>query len=535
MKNVFLPEWQAGDELKASDLNAVVAAVSMLEQMTAGTNAVPAMNCVRKEPSQQFDIPFRVRLVARDGGMVVEVAPGVVITGCHAAEYDDAGEEIRPGGYLYEEFSGGQVEDFNMAASAGEAGQHCVYLQMDGSVELRRLTQDDVTEEGYLVVDQAIEHVELRDVKLSVTCEPSEDALRVWPLAIVNMQDRQPVTQLLWGTLSALECTAVCTAEGEVIKPAALPESRAEWGAIGHTQGMVDVAELNFSTQAENINGTLRAALDEDGALEFYIGPLKDGTVAEQPADDWGDSEDPADPEIPDGAPEWRPPAIGGGSGGGDDDESGGVEYVRYGYAAGEGFSWCYLTSINGEPYWYLELDGNYLWELCADLKAPAQVTVAASGAQQGTYAAVSLGVGTVGAQSSSLHLAAEVSFVFSGTDGDVIVSETSFETYYTARPEWIQQQIWYLSPRALHRAGRYVKLSRMARPSSGSVKAWQWWQVSVNKKAFRKAAEQYFRQQIAKITVSGNSSAEAEDSLIVGMISGTATAPKVTFILGDK
>lgn len=541
---VFLRDWQCGDVVTAADLQALADAVAMLESAGSTGGAAPGGRCRRVTDGPQ-GWPWQVVAVYGADGYVLRVVRGRVLVGAQVAGGAD-GEAVL--GYSFLELPEGAEAEVVQDYAGGK--QATVWLELTGRVVRRFLTLGEMDAAG-LYDGSSFEFTEeergrtpghevtgLEDARLRVTCAPSEEALRVWPLAVVDCGFDQPVTQLQWGDLSALECrgVAVDVAGGGVLWPAAA-DAAAVWGDAGHAQGMAAVAPVVFSTAAEGIDGTLFGRMEEDGALEFYLGQYEPaGDDDDLPPDElpWGDDEGDDDGGA-DGAVGPFSPVDG------DDEEgdgAGGVTRVRVGYIAGEGFLSCDLVrDAEQKLFWRLVLDGDFLSGCCAGLPCAATVTVRGDGVQVGVYDDVEMGLGEVSVTADGMGLQGEVALVFAGTDGDdVSVKEVTREVCYRGNPVWTQARTWFLTPNKVHSAGRYVVLERAAGgyEPGGFVEAKQWYRFRVDKAAFVRAARNEFKRALEGIAVEGEAVAVSADSEVVGEVSGSVTAPVFSFKLQD-
>ncbi len=545
----FLRDWQPGDVVTADDMQALADTVAMLESAGHTGGAAPGGRC-RRVPDGPQGWPWQVLALHGEDGYELRVVRGKVLAGMRMAGYGEGlGDEEVVYTYLeLPETEGADVvQDYD-----GTQPVATVYLELTGRVVRRYLTWGDMEDAGLPMnsyggltedaraTETGHEVVTLEDAALRVTCAPAEDALRSWPLAVVNKEHKQPVTQLQWGDLSALECRGVAVdVEGsEVLWPTPW-EDGAAWGTEGHATGMDVVARVDFSTDVERIGGELRGRVDADGALEFYLGQYTEpGETDDPPNDDppWEeDDDDDDDDDIPPGP--YDPPG-GGGDDDDDDDDDDSITRVRYGYIAGEGFLSCELVRAgNKKLYWKLVLDPDYLSKLCANLPCPATVTIQGDGVQVGVRSDVEMGLGTVSVTATGTMLRGTAALEFAGTDGDdVSTKKVSRKVTYNGNPVWSQPRTWYLTPRKVHQAGRYVILDKAARgyDPGGFVEAWRWYRFRINKATFLRAARNEFKKALGAIKVQDNQVATSSDSCVVGTLTGTAIAPVFDFRLQD-
>lgn len=541
----FLRDWQPGDIVTADDMQALADTVAMLESTGPTGGAATGGRCRRVTDGPQ-GWPWQVIAQPGKEGYDLYVVPGKVLAGVRLTWLGDGpGEEEVEYTYLeLEPLSMGwppMVADYDATQPVAT-----VYLELTGTVARRYLTWGDMVDAGLMDdpygmmtdADKARktghEIVTLKYAYLRVTCAPVDTALRIWPLAVVNKEHKQPVTQLQWGDLSALECrgVAVDVAGGDVLWPTRW-ENGAAWGTTAHAQGMACVTPIGFSTDVERIEGELYGRLDADGSLEFYLGEYTEpGEIDVPPPDDpsW-EEEDEEDDETPPGP--FYPSG-----GGGDDGGGGGITRVRYGYVAGEGFLSCDLVRAgNGELYWQLVLDPDYLSRICANLPCAATVTVQGDGVQVGVHGEVKMGLGTVTVTATGMILRGTVALEFGGLDGDdVSTKRVTRKVTYKGSPVWSQPRTWYLTPNKVHQAGHYVILDKAVNGYSpgGFVEARQWYRFRVNKDTFTRAARNEFKKALGAIQVQDSEVDTRSDSSVVGTLTGTAIAPVFDFRLQD-
>jgi hypothetical protein len=541
----FLRDWQPGDIVTADDMQALTDTVAMLEA-DADTRGGAVRGACRRISDGPQGWAWQVVALHGKDKYELRVLPGKVLAGCRMTGLGAGlGEEEVAYTYLELPATSGAdvVQDYDATKDVAT-----VYLELTGRVVRRYLTAGDMLEAGlmddpYGMMTDAEkaqktghEEVTLEDAALRVTCAPVDTALRIWPLAVVNKAHKQPVTQLIWGELSALECRGIARADGQPVWPSDRTQAAA-WGTEEHAEGMDVVAPVEFSTDVERIEGELSACMDEDGALEFYLGQYTEpGEIEDPPIDDppWEEEEE-EEEEAPPGP--FYPPGGGGSSGGGGGGGSG-ITRVRYGYIAGEGFLSCDLVRAgNNKLYWQLELDPDYLSRICADLPCSATVTVQADGVQDGVHSDVEMGLGAASVTATGMMLRGTVALEFGGLDGDdVSTKKVTRKVTYKGNPIWSQPRTWYLTPKKVHRAGRYVKMDKAARgyDPGGFVEARQWYRFRVNKATFTRAARNEFMKALSAIKVQDNQMATSYDSCVVGTLTGTATAPIFDFKLKD-
>ena len=542
----FLRDWQPGDVVTAEDMQALADTVAMLEA-DADTRGGAARGGCRRVSDGPQGWPWQVIALHGKDKYELRVVPGKVLAGVRWVIRGGAPADAEAK-YTYLELPGTEGADVVQDYDASKDVE-TVYLELTGRVSRRYLTFGDMIAAGLMddpygtmrpddyATETGHEVVSLMDAELRVTCQPRANALRVWPLAVVTKEHAQPVTQLRWGDLSALECRGVARADGELL----WPEKRtdAAWGAPSHANGMQAVAAVQFSTKMEVIEGTLLGCMDEDGALEFYLGQYEPG-AGEPGADGSGaDGPDQDEPELDEPGDDDPQPGPDPGPGPGPTPTPvPGSTVVKYGYVAGEGFVRCQLVKgADDQLYWELELDPGYLAKVCADMKVPVTVSYNAGGVQEGTRAPVEMGLGACTASTTGMLLRGTAQLLFHGENGvDVTTKSATVQVQYTASPTWQQSRKWYLSPKLIHKAGAYVKLEKAKNgwQPGGFVTASAWYRYSVKKEAFRAAALAYLKKEMAAISVEGEKECTSADSCVRAVLSGTLTAPVWTMTLGD-
>lgn len=524
----FLRDWQPGDIVTADDMQALADTVAMLESAGHTGGAAPGGRCRQVTDGPQ-GWPWQVIALHGEDKYELRVLPGKVLAGCRMTGHG-AGLGEEEVAYTYLELPATEgadvVQDYDATKDVAT-----VYLELTGRVVRRYLTWGDMLAAGlmddpYGMMTDAEkaqktghEVVTLEGATLRVTCAPADTALRIWPLAVVSKAHAQPVTQLTWGDLSALECRGIARTDGKPVWPSDRTQAAA-WGTTAHADGMDAVAPVEFSTAVESIEGTLRACMDEDGALEFYLGEYK-----AQDDNSELDSEipDDYDPETETTDDDYTPPS----GGESEDDEELPPEknvVVRYGYEAGEGFTSCTLVRKGGKLYWKLLLDSAGWNERLKNFKVPAQVTLKASGSQ---LAAGEVTVG-MGLKSTSVvagaHLQATAVLEFAGTDGDD-VSWKSDTKQFAYQLEWpgkaVKKYVWYLSPSALSSAAGWVKMMPSNGMSVFNVTASQWYIFSIDFEKWGQYRVEALRKALAEVRLQASVTQTSEDTTITATLSG--------------
>lgn len=555
----FLRDWQPGDIVTAADMQALADTVAMLEA-DADTRGGAERGARRRISDGPQGWPWQVVALHGEDKYELRVLPGKVLAGCRMTGRGP-GLDVVEFAYTYLELPATEgadvVQDYDATKDVAT-----VYLELTGRVVRRYLTWGDMVAAGLMDdpygmmtdADRAQrtghEVVTLEDATLRVTCAPVDTALRIWPLAVVSKAHAQPVTQLTWGDLSALECRGIARTDGKPVWPSDRTQAAA-WGTTAHAEGMDAVAPVEFSTAAESIEGTLKACMDEDGALEFYLGEYTtstggggggggggDGPGGDEPDIDDPGEDDPGE-DVPPPGP-YYPPSPGPTPGPTPTPTPGpGITKVQYGYIAGEGFLRCELIrAADDQLYWELELDPGFLASACAALPVPVTVTYKAGGTQQGSKATVEMGLGDCEASTTGMMLSGTAQLVFHGTNSvDASKKSATVNVNYTANPTWQQSRKWYLSPKKVHKAGAYVKLEKANNgwQPGGFVEARVWYRFSIKKAAFRKNALAYLKKEMAAITVDGETVSTSADSSVRAVLSGNLTAPVYTMTLGTS
>lgn len=528
----FLRDWQPGDIVTADDMQALADTVAMLESAGPTGGAAPGGSCRRVTDGPQ-GWPWQVVALHGEDKYELRVVPGKVLAGIRTTGYGEGlGEEEVAYTYLELPAIEGAdvVQDYDATKDAAT-----VYLELTGRVARRYLTWGDMLAAGlmddpYGMITDADkarktghEVVTLEDAALRVTCAPVDTALRIWPLAVVNKEHKQPVTQLQWGDLSALECrgVAVDVAGGDVLWPTPW-ENGAAWGTTAHAQGMICVTQIEFSTDVERIEGELYGCLDTDGSLEFYLGEYNNKAQDDNSELD-SEIPDDYDPETETTDDDYTPPSGGESE---DDEELPPDEsvLVRYGYEAGEGFTSCTLVRKGGKLYWKLLLDSADWNERLKNFKVPAQVTLKASGSQPAAGGVtVAMGLKSTSVVAGA-HLQATAVLEFAGTDNDD-VSWKSDTKGFAYQLEWpgkaVKKYVWYLSPSVLSSAAGWVKMMPSNGASVFNVTASQWYIFSIDFEKWEKYRVEALRKALAEVRLQASATQTREDTTITATLSG--------------
>lgn len=541
MAGVFLRDWKKGDVVSAADLNDLVEAVALLENAGSGAAQVSARPGARlHEYDGPVEWPWQVLVQYGAAGPELWVVPGCVFVGGAGPL---VGEDAD--GWRYVSMAGNLVQVPGFDASLAEP--QVVYLVLNGEVRVRRILWGEVDAEAAEPAEESGgQFTELVNASLSLVCVPVESSLlegplRVWPLAIYTPGAEQPVNQLQWGELSAVECRGVVDDFGDVVWPADR-SGAAAWGTAGHEAGMEVLAEADFSTPRETITGPLYGALDVDGALEFYLGVHEappyvnddsggdgDGGGSEDDGEGKGDDfEDDGDVDVD--IDDDSDPSPGPGPGPDEDDDETVTPdekvAVKIGYEKGDGFSECTLVRRAGGYYWKLVLDTEYVRGVLQGVQVPATLRLAAGGEQQGTIAKVRMSLGDSAASGSGTAATGSGALLFKGTQGSYgVAARTHRFNYSISLDVEVPKKTWYLSPRQASQAGSWVKLTRSRGTTNFSVRASEWWTWSVDCAALQKAAANQLQQEMAKRQLSASAASSSHDSTVTGELSGTPVA----------
>lgn len=533
MASVFLRDWNAGDVVTAADLQELVDVVGMLENTRyAFTGSSHAGGGVQRECDGPVEWPWQVQLNTAASKTELRVVPGRVLIGGEPVWTNEEGESVGGFQYVTIKEASSTVPGFDESAAEPQV----VYLCLRGHISTRVLTIDELWPDA-AEVDKgkatAYQYTELTNARLDLQCIPmtekvseNDELLRVWPLAVFTPGHEQPVTQLLWGDLSAVECRGLADNQGNVVWPADR-SGAAEWGSDAHGDGMAVLTEADFSTPRETITGPLMGCIDTDGAVEFYLGVHEAAPyVGPLPP------VDPNDPTLEDEEEEDD-------GGGGDDDGGGGdgegdedlppdaKVAVQIGYEAGDGFSSCTLVRRAGGYFWKLELDPDFVRAAVQGLPVPATMTLAANGSQVGVKATVEMGLGSTAATAGGTAATGTAQLVFHGTNAVDASTKTRTHrfNYSVSLALEVPEKTWYLSPRTASSAGSWVKKTRSNGASNFNVRASEWWTWSVDREKFRQAGINQMKIELANRTLSATDSSTSADSTVTGVLSGTAVA----------
>ena len=527
MKNVFLRDWAEGDVVRAADMQELAAAIMQLEgESAAGGGMAPGRGGVYVEAPALEYMPWEVYMGA-DGKFYYEGGP--LLVGWNAER-----------GAIVQWFDGGAVEELTT-----ERDGH-FYLEVLGEVKCVRVDGDGVELE-----DDAVswytgawhaEGVRPEGLRVRVVYSTGHNVPGdcVWQrvIAYCNKDWEEPLTQWRWGVMSLGEVIKLAKGFGEDLDDG----GRAAFGEEGHESGMEEFCAVDASSEAEGaVEGTLWCGMTAAGGVEFYLGPVKvdpaeddddeGGTGGEGDDDEMEGDEDGMESETD----VWQP-------GGGsviervEKPEDGGVIRVRYGYVAGEGFESCDLVQVDGEYFWELVLDENYLSELCNGLDVAATLEMTAEGSTPGIYAAVEMGWRKGMPPEAWAHgaqMQGTGTFEFAGSDhDDVSLHDVRFELKWKNDEVWVQARRWYLSADELHEAGAFVARDYGAGYVDPWIKASKWYRFRVKPEAFKAGARKYLRRRLGAVSLADEVSCWCEGSEVLGVLSGTLLEPRARFIL---
>lgn len=534
----LLHDWKPGDTVQADELNALCEAVRQVEARLMSAQAGGTHGGVRVEGDGVVEMPWQVYAVQGGDGLELRVVPGEVLCGMYAVPPGEGGG-IQYGyryGYMTLPETATKVE----TGGVDMTQRQTVWLELRGSVEVDELDASEIPD-GYAMEEDGWRHDVTRLVEpaLRVTMSPEPSSLRWWALAVWEPGHVQPLTQLQWGTLSALELRGLLDMEGRVVEPSDSPEAR--WGTKGHEQGMAAMCDISGTGMfGETFDGKLWACLDYEGAMEFYLGEREwvtqgggddggggDGVVKvpvgddEVVIEDKEDMSNPWDEPMPDDpAPDEPDPKP----------RPGTPTNVKYGYVAGEGFASCELMIVDGEEKWVLELDAAYLASVCADLQARGNVTIKGSGSTPAWRAAIDMGLGGCSASATGCGLAGMAGLCFHGTNSvDTSKKTETVKVTYKCSPQWMQAKRWILSPKQLAEAGSYVSMEA-GTYKDAFVSARYWYRFRIDKAKFRKHAEAYFKSGMGKVQVSASAESSSGASMVHGTLGGSMLALVATF-----
>ncbi len=535
----LLHDWKQGDPVRADELNALCDAVRQVEERLMNAQSRCDHGGLRIEPEGEAEIPWQVYLVRQDGKRELHVVPGDVLVGLYAIP-PAPDEGIQYGSrYAYITLREG-AEVVEGMTKWNE--RQVIYLELTGFVEVEvldgTLLPDDVTMES---AGWTHDVTQLREPTLRVTVEPADGALRVWPLAVWDPEHEQPLTQLQWGTLSALELRVLVDSSGQVVIPADSSGQEA-WGGEGHEQDMAIMDEINAAgLVGETFTGKLYASIAADGAMELYLGSrdfviegggdsggdsggrvhigVTDVIIEDEgdiTTDPWDYPPEPDEPEPDDPDPQPLP---------------GVPPPVRYGYVAGEGFESCELMMVNGEEMWVLTLNPTYLASICADLECKGTVTFNGSGSTGAWLAAIDMGLGSCSATATGSGVSGSAGLLFHGTNSVNTSKKTETITVtYKCSPQWVQNKRWFLSTKKLSDAGAYV-IMEAGTYDEGFVNARHWYRVRIDKAKFRKHAAAHYRIKMGKVQVSASGESTSGESSVSGELSGSMIGMVATFV----
>lgn len=263
----MLPDFRVGDEVTAAALNALLAELDSAERALKNTHNGSRLGRLVEEDLRVF--PWAVQLA----GDAVQVRTGRLIAGYGtdtSTNPVERGAEAR----MWEPFKGQDYIEVALPGGGELAVGVTVWLNVYGSVyDVQAVLPffPKVTWWGNKV----------RAPELSAKIEFAAGGMRSFPLAVVSAGADEPVTQLLWGDLDVCGVWAVVGKDAfgreEPVAPRAdLPKV---WG-LGCTH---ELCELDFKTDSETAQGTLRCCLDDMGGIEFFAGKLQ-GFLARPPS-----------------------------------------------------------------------------------------------------------------------------------------------------------------------------------------------------------------------------------------------------------
>lgn len=535
----LLHDWKQGDPVRAEELNALCEAVRQAEARLMSAPADCTHGGLRVEGDGVAEMPWQVYLVRQGETRELRVVPGEVIVGLYAIP-PAPGEGIQYG--LLYDYITLQQDAAGVEGMTAWNRRHVIYLELIGSVEVEVLDGEQIPDDFAMASSGWIHDVtRLREPQLRVTAAPVADALRVWPLAVWDPEHEQPLTQLQWGTLSALEMRCLVDREGHAVVPSD-STAQATWGGEGHEQDMAILDEIRAASAAgEQFNGKLYAAIAADGAMEFYLGSREfvssggdsggggsGGGMVHIGADDiiiegeddisnpWDYPPEPDEPEPDEPDPQPLP---------------GVPPPVRYGYVAGEGFESCELMMVNGEEMWVLTLNPTYLASICADLECKGTVTFNGSGSTGAWLAAIDMGLGSCSATATGSGVSGSAGLLFHGTNSVNTSKKTETITVtYKCSPQWVQNKRWLLSTKKISDAGAYV-IMEAGTYDEGFVNARHWYRVRIDKAKFRKHAAAHYRIKMGKVQVSACGESTSGESAVSGELSGSMIGMVATFV----
>ena len=491
-----LPYFSAGDRVGADRLNALRDAVARLEYACAGGGAAGRGAMRSRRQSIKRKGWMCCEATGDDGGVAISVDPGEVMM---YVGHDEGGADC---------MASPDLDSMLVGVTADEG---FVWLHADYSLSVQEDPQPQVHNMGLRTVPPRPEEVAW---SLSFGMEAGGVHSRSWRLAYYNARDTQPLTQLMWGTLSLGEVVAVMDAQGMPLLPRA--QSDDSWGSCASA---VLLQKTVTNAAGGVMDLVLRGGMDAGGAIEFFLGPWSESTnyiwtspgLLPEP-DEWeGTPDDDYEPWVP-----------GGGGGAGDDGDD--VAFVPNGYVAGPGIASCQLMKNGrGQWAWKVELDGAALGSLLAGMSSKVTVNFTASGSQDGVYATVKMGLGacTLAGEGGAVTGSAEV--VFEGTVGDASKTSDEVSARVQLAPTWNPEpQVWTIPASMVATGGKFMRVDPAGSADSDDVRALRWYRISVDVSRLKQVAQSQAGRAIAQRSVSGSDSSTSEDSTVTATLSGS-------------